>query len=178
MKAKCGLETILKAVVSFFSIVMMSTGMLNASTYAQISSLNTQALGDAKTAIVKMENMEVSNGIDLASSKDKVMIKEDGVYFIMAAPQVGSTNSSATGYVDVWLMRNGNQMPNSNVRKGIAQGSDTTVVVSQTIAKLNAGDSIGIGYSASNPALGLIFTKPENEPAIPSLIFSIFKIGH
>lgn len=31
-------------------------------------------------------------------------------------------------------------------------------------------------YAASGPGLGIVYSKPEGEPAVPSIIFSLFKL--
>jgi len=81
------------------------------------------------------------------------------------------------GYVDLWLIKNGKAVDNSNTRQTISKAS-TGVLVSQSIMKLKAKDTISVGFSASNPAMGLVAIPAANaEPAIPSIIFSIYKIS-
>jgi len=145
--------------------------------FAQLSSLKTQ-IPTKEASAVKLETTDGKSGIDVAEST-KVTIKDSGSYFIMASGQVGAQKnaSSADGYVDLWLIQNDKNVANSNTRQYISQNQFTAVLVSQAIISLNAGDTISVGYSASKPSLGLVATEATAaEPAIPSIIFSIYKI--
>jgi hypothetical protein len=42
---------------------------------------------------------------------------------------------------------------------------------------LKREDKIEVRYSGSAPGLGLIVKKPNGEPVVPSVIFSVFKIN-
>jgi hypothetical protein len=41
---------------------------------------------------------------------------------------------------------------------------------------LKKGDKVEAMYSGSQPGLGIVFSKPDGEPAVPSIIFSLFKL--
>ncbi len=150
---------------------------LVATAYGQLSSLTTQMPTSAGANLVKMEVADELLNIDLSPQKTKLIIKEDGVYFIMASGQVGAVSSGASGYVDLWLVKNDKQVPNSNCRITINDSAETDVLISQAALTLKTGDTISSGFSSSGPSLGFIFTQPDNEPAIVSFLFSIFKLS-
>jgi hypothetical protein len=144
--------------------------------YAQLSSLATQTPAATGTSILKMESIDAIRNLEISSDKTKLIIKESGVYFIMAAAQVGATSRGARGYVDIWLIKNGANIANTNTRMSIDTPTSTSVLVCQAVLSLNSADIIATGYSASGPSLGIVLMQPDNEPAIPSIIFSILKI--
>lgn len=145
--------------------------------YAQLSSDQTQVIGLEKSKHILINSDEI-NGVELNQTKDSIKIKESGIYYIMAAGQVGTREKqNETGYVDLWLLKNGKIIANSNTRQATGPHF-TTVLASQYVTYLKAEDSISFGFSATRPSLGLIATKPDNsEPAIPSIIISVFKIN-
>ncbi len=146
------------------------------SSYAQLSSLTSQVPPISGNALIQLDSVDAIFNMGVTSDKQSVVIKEDGFYFVLAAAQVGSVDQTTTGYVDVWLVINKKAVPNTNARITIEQPTSTGVVFSQGILSLKAGDRIGTGYSASGPSLGVVFLQPDNEPAITSIIFSIFKM--
>jgi hypothetical protein len=148
--------------------------------YAQLSSAMTQTPKDAPL-IVQMESNDALAGL-VHSDKEKtgeLTVKVPGVYFVVAAIQVGKESGDSDEYVDVWLKQNGKDVDNSGCRQAIKDPKFTTVLVSQGIAECKAGDVFQVAISASSPGkgLGIIASKPKGEPAIPSIIFSMYKIN-
>jgi hypothetical protein len=103
-------------------------------------------------------------------------VPEDGVYFVVAAGQIG-TKSDVKGKVRLWLRQNGKDVDNSNCEQAILDSAYTTVLVSQGIGEFKKGDTIQPIFSGSMPGLGIIVRKPDGEAAVPSIIFSIYKIN-
>jgi hypothetical protein len=149
--------------------------------YAQLSSANTQLPKDSTPLIVSMESNDSLSGL-VHSDKDKageITVKTAGVYLIVAAAQVGKEMGESDEYVDIWLKQNGKDVDNSGCRQAIKDPKFTTVLVSQGIAECKAGDVFSVAVSASSPGkgLGIVAMKPKGEPAIPSIIFSMYKIN-
>jgi hypothetical protein len=144
--------------------------------YAQLSSMNNQF--PRGTQLITLEKIDKLSGIDHAEAK--ITIKEPGIYFVMAAGQAGvdKNQTTAGGFVDLWLIRNGLDEPNSGVRQFLETPQSTSVIVSQNILVFKAGDVLSLGYSASRPFHGFISIDSNNtQPSIPSMILSIYKIG-
>jgi len=147
--------------------------------YAQLSSSMNQAAGATGT-LVKMDSNDALGGID-HDDKGKgadVTIKEEGVYFMVAAIQVGKEKGDSDDYIDVWMRQNGKDVDNSGCRQSIKDSKFTTVLVCQGIAECKAGDKFNVVISSNAPSngVGIIKIAPKGEPAIPSIIFSIYKI--
>lgn len=149
--------------------------------YAQLSSAVSQMPKGPGEVLIAMESNDAVNGIG-HSDKEKttdIIVKTPGVYFVMAAAQVGRSKGESNDYVDLWVKQNGKGVDNSNTRQALKDGSFTTVLVCQGIAECKAGDVIQVAMSASSAGkgLGVIATRPEGEPVIPSIIFSMYKIN-
>ncbi len=150
--------------------------------FAQLSSLTNQIPESTGVYSVKIERIDDIQSLEMNDAKDQVIIKEPGAYFVMAAGQIGTTNERQLllgGFVDLWLTGNEKPVANSSTRGSITISNKTIVLVTQGVLRLNAGDRVGSAFSVSDSSqgLGLIATPGgKNEPAIPSIIFTIFKI--
>jgi hypothetical protein len=147
--------------------------------YAQLSSSMNQA-ASATGTLVKMDSNDALSGMD-HDDKGKgadVTIKEDGVYFMVAAIQVGKEKGDSDDYIDVWMKQNGKDVDNSGCRQALKDPKFTTVLVCQGVAECKAGDKFNVVISTNAPdnGVGIIKIAPKGEPAIPSIIFSIYKI--
>jgi hypothetical protein len=150
--------------------------------YAQLSSPDTQDPKDTSPLLVAMTSNDALGGIDhndKAKTTD-VTVKTAGVYFVIAAIQVGKDQAGDPGdYLDIWIKQNGKDVDNSGCRQVIHDPKYTTVLVCQGIAECKAGDlfNVAISASAAGHGIGIKAIKPKGEPVIPSIIFSMFKIN-
>lgn len=172
------LSVLFTAVCLFSHSALDSAESSSRVVYAQLSSSLSQQIPNNTNQLVSMANEDALAGI-YHPSPDKVVIKEAGTYVLLVAGQAGVAKQAkaASGYVDMWLVLNGKIVPNSGVRQYLEKKDSTSVLIFQTVSPFEAGDSISIGFTASNPMLGLITTDATaKEPAIPSVIFSLFKL--
>jgi len=148
-------------------------------TYAQISSNEDQRPSRTSPVLITMNQNDELSGIEHSvENPGDIRIKEAGVYVIIAAPQVGRTSGTKERYVDIWLRKNGNDIPNSNVRNVVGTIGDKDVIVNQTMMSFDSDDVVNVMMSVetANEGLGIETIHPEGEPTIPSIIFSMHKI--
>ena len=119
--------------------------------YAQLSSMTTQLPKDGNPLIVQMENNDALSGLthDPKAKPGEIKIDTDGVYFVVAAIQVGKEKGDTEDSVDVWIKQNGKDVDNSGCRQAVPDPKYTTVLVSQGIAECKAGDILNVAISAS-----------------------------
>ena len=166
------MKSILKAFLVSATVLASASAASAASQYIQASSTVDQLAKDDKPVPVLMNSTDSAKGIKM--DKGVVTVNETGTYFIIAAVQVGGRNAS--GLVRMWLRINGKDADNSNTEQTITDGNFTAVLVSQGLNELKKGDKIQAVFSGSAPGIGLVYKKPANEPAVPSVIFSAWKI--
>ena len=159
----------LTAILAAGLISLSSASAMAASYIGPISSDN-QVAAAANTAYAITMKSDPATGYKLEGSK--LTILKGGDYFVIAAAQVGG---SVAGNIWLWTRINGKDVPDSNSIQNIPSKDFTTVLVSQGEVTFKAGDVLEIMYQASAPGLGLIATKPANMPAVPSMIFTVFK---
>jgi len=141
--------------------------------YAQLSSTETQA-AEAKPRGLTLNSTDAAKGVE--NAKGVVTLKSAGVYFVIAAGQVGAASPEGKGSVKLWMRQNGKDVDNSNTEQTVTEGY-TAVLVCQGVVEAKAGDTIELAQSATGKGVGMVASKPANEPAVPSMIFTAFKIG-
>ena len=146
-----------------------SSAVSAAAPYAQLSSTETQMGGTAKVV-----TFNACDGASrLSSFGGAVGFPDGGNYFITAAGQIGG---AGTGRVRLWLRLNGKDVENSSAEQSVIDGS-TSVLISQSVISVKAGDKLTLVFSSTSPEIGLIATQEGAEPAIPSMIFSAFLVS-
>ena len=143
-------------------------------------------------APVIMEQTDLIQGGIVPQGTTGVTVFNPGVYFIVAAPQVrdlptfddddsdeDDNDSSRQSCLDFWLRVNGTDVSNSNVQ--ICFPGDqhyTDVIVAQAIVRLQRFDLVQVIASAPHAQGGFLDAiTVAGEPLIPSIIFSMFRIG-
>lgn len=163
--------TLMGMLITATLLASASSSFAALASFLQASSSEEQIAKDTNPKAVTMKS---DAGGGLTNKNGIVTIRADGAYFMMAAAQVGG---QVAGSVRLWIRVNGKDVVNSNTEQVIPDASFTAVLVSQGVQNLNNGDTIEVVYSGSAPGLGLIVKKPEGEPVVPSIIFSIFKVN-
>jgi hypothetical protein len=162
---------VLPLLISLHSLCMAD------SAYVEIDSLVTQVPPNKGASLLKLDTIDEIKGAELAPSKDKLLIKTSGVYFISATGQIGAVFRGAEGYMDLWLVKNGKDVPDSSVRRALSKSNPMSIITTTFLLELSAGDTLAAAFSASEPSLGFLFLKPDVEPAITSFTLSMFKIN-
>src|SRR5262245_4639561 len=160
------------SVIFASAILLASIGTASATSYLQASSTEEQMATEGfKPKVVTMNSTDASKNIK--QDKGVITVNENGTFFLMAAAQVGGKGK---GLVRLWMRQQGKDIDNSNTEQFIADPSSTTVLVCQGIAELKRGQKIEVVFSGSDPSVGLVVKKPTNEPVVPSIIFSAWRI--
>ena len=178
-----GTGAMIKRILAMMAIFSIGLGSAIAAekmptAYAQVSSMKTQIPGQGNK-YVNMETVDGSMNV-MQPSASKLTVQHPGLYFFMAAAQVGARPSAteAKGYVNLWLLKNGQTVPNSTAKQYVCCIETTSVLVTQSLLMLKEKNTISVGCSATKPMLGLIYTPPMgSQPGTPSLIASLFRVG-
>ena len=106
--------------------------------------------------LVTLDSTDAAKGIE---NKDGVVtIKEPGVYFAIAAGQVGATAAGGKGTGKLWMRQNGKDVDNSNAEQTVS--GTTSVLVCQGAGEFKAGDKLTLVQSTGGSDVGMIASKP------------------
>jgi hypothetical protein len=166
------MRTILSAI--FVSAMFLAPGgAYAAGGYIQASSEQDQIVKEAnKPQLVTMNSTDAAKG--LKNANGVVTLDQTGTYFTIVGVQVGSRGG--TGLVRLWFQTNGKDADNSNCEQQVPTADFTTVMISQGVGEYKKGDKVNAMISGSATGIGLVYKKPAGEPAVPSVIFSAWKI--
>lgn len=151
--------------------------------WIQASGSRTQVLdgepNEAHTAIIDtLDGHDADHCLTLAGSA--VTVHRDGDYLIVAAPQVGRSQTGPLANFRCWLAVNGINVPNSNVLMNLDPSGDTKdVIISQGIVSLKAGDEVTVRVATDAPAAGVAMEAIQptpSEPLVPSIIFTMHSV--
>jgi hypothetical protein len=166
----------MKAIFSamFVSAALLASpnGAFAAGGYIQASSEEDQIAKDTKPVMITMASTDAAKG--LKNNNGVVTLDQSGTYFTIVGVQVGSRGG--TGLVRLWFQTNGKDVDNSNCEQEVPTAGFTAVMISQGVGEYKKGDKVNMMYSGSAPGIGLVYKKPAGEPAVPSVIFSAWKI--
>jgi hypothetical protein len=167
------MRTILSAIFVSAVCLTLPGGAFAAGGYIQASSEEDQIVKEAnKPQIVTMKSTDAAKGIK--NNNGVVILDQSGTYFTIVGVQVGSRGG--TGLVRLWFQTNGKDVDNSNCEQMVPNPEFTTVMISQGVGEYKKGDKVNTMISGSATGIGLVYKKPANEPAVPSVIFSAWKI--
>lgn len=147
--------------------------------FAQIISTIDQRPNTTDPVPIFMDQNDAIAGIEHSTEHPAdIRITESGTYVVIAAPQVGRKSGDGPRSVDFWLRKNGNDIPNSNVRAVLRTSTDKDVIVNQTMLPFNAGDVLNVmmAIEKTGEGLGVEAIRTSGRPLIPSIIFSMHKI--
>jgi hypothetical protein len=154
--------------------------------YAQLSSAKTQRSNTHEPVKIRFELRDAISGVDFDPriNNSAIGIMHDGAYFVMAAPQVGRLHADSTkpACANFFISINDKPLENSNVTLCLPKEDYTTkdVIVTQGIIPLHKDDTVSVMMSTMDfeDGMGAEALNPENEPTVPSVIFSIFRLGN
>jgi hypothetical protein len=148
--------------------------------FAQIISTLDQRPETTEPVPVFMDQNDAIAGIGhVTDHPADVRIESSGTYVMIAAPQVGrKSGNGGSSSIDFWFRKNGQDIPNSNVRASLGDDGQKDVIVNQAMMPFQAGDVINVmmAVEKTGEGLGIEAIKTTGRPLIPSIIFSMHKI--
>jgi hypothetical protein len=148
--------------------------------FGQFTSNTTQRITTLKPVEVLLDAQADAGGgvhtIDF--NKGDIIIKQSGMYLIIAGPQLGKVRGATPRWIDLWLRVNNIDVPNSNIRAVIIDPQEKTVAIMNSVLPLNRGDTVNIVMAAETieEGMGLETIAPDGEPTIPSIIITVVQL--
>lgn len=79
--------------------------------------------------------------------------------------------------MSLWFVLNGQPVSGSATAQVITSAEETTMLISQMTLSLQQGDTIAVGYAASEESLAFLsFLATSYRPYVPSVTFSICRV--
>lgn len=158
--------------------VALAAAVTLAAQSIQLSSGITQRPETTDPVPVVLDQVDLQNGMAVIAGGTKIVALVDGLYVVIAAPQVGRLKGGDPEQFTCFLRQDGQQVPNTNVLLQLKQGTKD-VIVSQAIVAMRAGSELEIMISSSDPGdgVGIEAIEVEGQPLVPSAIVSVFKVN-
>ncbi len=159
------------------------TGLINNDAiYCESSDLNDQTFAVAGVRYrINITNVDEGNGITMSTGNNgtNITIETSGVYHLVAQPQVKAGAGSA-GDFHMWIEKDSGSgfvdVSDSNIELKLSSLEEDVIVLATT-SKLNQGDVLRLVASVSNDGILLHAQSPAGEPVIPSIIFTMYRVG-
>ena len=148
--------------------------------FGQLASTKTQRIDSLKPVEIELDTQEdVAGGVHTIDfDKSDIIIKQSGMYLIIAAPQIGKARGTRSRWMDFWVRVNNVDVPHSNIRRVITDSQEKDVIGLNVVMPLNRGDAVNIMMSGETEGegLGIEAIEPDGEPSIPSIIVTILQL--
>ncbi|MDN5941965.1 MAG: hypothetical protein L0H94_08800 [Nitrospira sp.] len=148
--------------------------------FGQFYSNKTQRISTSKPVVVILDAQENAGGAagTIDFNKGDIIIKQAGLYLIIAGPQVGKVTGTTHRWIDLWLRVNNTDVRNSNIRAVLKDPEDKTVALMNCVLPLKGEDKLNVVMAAESieDGLGLEMIAPNGEPTIPSIIITVVKL--
>lgn len=154
------------------------TGALDPA-YGQLSDSTNQQPGVLTPVLVSFNTLDALVGISYSGGS--LTTTRSGIYLLVVGGQVGKTGGGGQNVlVDMWLRRNGVDLPNSGVRNSVTDVQDTKVVLVNYVVAMLAGDTLQVYISVDRLGIGagLLAYTPAGEARIPSVMLTITRLAH
>ncbi|HEX9677465.1 hypothetical protein [Nitrososphaera sp.] len=148
--------------------------------FGQFSSNKTQRLDSLTAHEIELDSQEdLAGGVHTIDfEKGDIVIKQSGIYLIIACPQIGKVRGTIPRWIDFWVRLNNVDVQNSNIRAVVMDPQEKTVVPLNSVLPLNRGDTLNImmAVESMGEGLGIEAIEPDGEPTIPSIIVTLVQL--
>jgi hypothetical protein len=144
--------------------------------FGQFSSNKTQRPNTSEPIKLELNWLTLVQMIDF--KKGDIVIKQRGIYLLIACPQIGKVSGTTPRWLDFWVRVNNIDVSNSNIRAVVTDPQEKTVVTLNVVLPLNSSDTLNIMMSTEtiDEGLGVETITPIGEPIIPSIIVTIVQL--
>jgi hypothetical protein len=147
--------------------------------YGTFTTTANQTVAGANTATVVNSSFATQDANKISITNGKITVEETGDYFVMFSAVFSKSNSNSTT-ADLWLRKNGVNIPESNTRVLVSGNNGETVMVANFILDLNAKDYIEFVFSSPDANTKLTYhaaSSNPTRPAVPGMIATINLVG-
>lgn len=129
-------------------------------------------------------DLSATNGIsivnDIFGNPTLITVANQGVYNLQFSAQLQRTSGGNTQRVDIWLRKNGVDLPDTNTHVNVQANAGFLVVAWNFFVNLMAGDNVQLMWSTTATTIEIFYDVPNlvtPHPATPSLILTMNRIS-
>lgn len=157
-----------------------ASGMASAyfGSFYDLQDQSVSALNTGQPVLIRNTDATVTNGFSVVNNS-QITAVNSGKYNVAFSFQVHHRSGGGSGSdLEVWLVKNGSAIPDSNTRLHIDSNSPYDVAAWNFFVSLNAGDNVEIYWATNNFNIVLEHnTGSMGGPVIPSTIVTINQVG-
>lgn len=131
----------------------------------------------ANTNVMTFNTTDIADGVQIENGSH-IKILHTGNYDIQFSAQVDKTDSGDDA-IDIWLMKNGNNIANSSTRLHVVGNNAKAVAAWNWVFSVVAGDYYQIAWYSADSAIRLYAEGPQSNPTrpgIPSVILTVAQV--
>jgi len=148
---------------------------INGSFFSSTTQAQTGGASNTPTPIT-FDTATASNGVSLGSPASRIVVSKTGLYSFQFSAQLDKTGPGVDG-VDIWLRKNGTDIPDSATQVVVAGNNGETVMTVPFFLDLSANDYIETVFASGDATMNIAafpaITSPYTRPAVPSIIANI-----
>jgi hypothetical protein len=152
--------------------------------YGSFFSTETQSATTINTPkAMTLNETDISNGVSFSKyTNSQISVSTSGTYNLQFSAQIDRVVGTGTDVIDIWLRKQGVDVPNTNTKITIAGNVNQAKVIASWnfFISLNAGEYVELMYSVTDLQIQLIYEAPNlsiPHPATPSLLLTMNKIS-
>jgi hypothetical protein len=144
--------------------------------YGSFSSTATQTVGTINVGQPVTLSTVSATGFSIVGGS-QITAASAGTYNIQISLQIISTGGGG-GLVEVWFVKNGTAITNSNTRYSVKNSNEEEVAALNLVETLTAGQNIQVYWASDNINMTLAtLTSTMGGPSIPSAIVTVVPVG-
>jgi hypothetical protein len=137
--------------------------------------------GATSVNLMTVNNSDASNNqVEIGSTSSQIKVLNAGVYNIQFSAQFDKSDGGKDT-VDVWFVKNGVNIPDSNSLFSLEGNNDKLIAVVNLIVPLSANDYIQLAWHSADINLFLhhdVAGTSPTRPAVPSVIITVQQVSN
>jgi hypothetical protein len=155
---------------------LMQESIINSVVHGAFHDDNTQTTTANTPTPMLLRATDMNFGVDVIGDT-RITVSQSGVYNVQFSAQVYRTSGGTSQHIDIWLRKNGTDVPSSNTRLNVNANAVYNVGAWNWFIELGIGEHIEIFWMVSASTIQLQYEIPTtNHPATPSVIATINRI--
>ena len=156
-----------------------STNMMAGFAKGAFLSTNLQsAISTTDAYSMSADTVTISSGVTVVAGS-RFTVSQAGVYNLQFSAQIESSKGGSPETIDIWLSKNGTNVPDSNTQLSLNSNNGKIVAAWNFVETLDVGGYLELKWSVSAIEIQLVTTGAQTNPtrpSVPSVIVTMTQI--